>query len=61
MLGQLLFFLYESYSMSIQPVVTKFHNSSPHEKRVTPAFGTQQYLFYFILNNSTKSEVRSPK
>ena len=47
--------------MSIQPVVTKFHNSSPHEKRVTPAFGTQQYLFYFILNNSTKSEVRSLK
>ena len=47
--------------MSIQPVVTKFHNSSPHEKSVTPVFRTRKYLFYFILDNSTKSKVRSLK
>ena len=47
--------------MSIQPVVTKFHNSTPHEKSVTPVFRTQQYLFNFILKSSTKSKVRSLK
>ena len=33
MLSKYYFFLHKSCSMSIEPIVTKFHNSSPHEKQ----------------------------
>ena len=51
------FFLYKSCSMSIKTVTIL----RPMRSSATPVVRTQQYLFNFISNSSTKSKVRSLK
>ena len=55
------FSLYKSCSMSVKPVVMKFYISCFMKSSATPVVRTQQYLFNFISNRSTKSKVRSLK